>query len=174
MRTTVQRLRGLCFVAVLGLGVPVFAAQAPANARPKDATGACKDGTYTTATTKRGACAGHGGVATWFADTKAAAKATKDAAKSTGGSAKATGKSAAHAGESAGSAAAEGAKAVGSAGKNAGKEVGGAAKSVAKAIAKPSDAPANATAKCKDGTYSEAKQHRGACSGHGGVADWYR
>lgn len=35
-------------------------------------------------------------------------------------------------------------------------------------------APANATAKCKDGTYSESKQHSGACSHHGGVAEWYR
>jgi hypothetical protein len=37
---------------------------------------------------------------------------------------------------------------------------------------KPFDAPEDATAKCKDGTYSHAKQHRGACSGHGGVAEW--
>ena len=28
--------------------------------------------------------------------------------------------------------------------------------------------------KCEDGTYSHAKQHRGACSGHGGVAEWYK
>jgi hypothetical protein len=35
-------------------------------------------------------------------------------------------------------------------------------------------APENATAKCKDGTYSFAKQHRGACSHHGGVAEWYK
>jgi len=37
---------------------------------------------------------------------------------------------------------------------------------------KLSDAPEDATAKCKDGTYSHAKQHRGACSGHGGAAEW--
>lgn len=29
-----------------------------------------------------------------------------------------------------------------------------------------------ATAKCKDGSYSHAKQHSGACSKHGGVAEW--
>jgi large subunit ribosomal protein L22e/Meckel syndrome type 1 protein len=32
--------------------------------------------------------------------------------------------------------------------------------------------PAGATAQCKDGTYSHAKTHRGACSRHGGVAKW--
>ena len=33
--------------------------------------------------------------------------------------------------------------------------------------------PANATAQCKDGSYSQAKAERGACSGHGGVGTWY-
>ena len=33
---------------------------------------------------------------------------------------------------------------------------------------------ADATAKCKDGTYSHAKTHQGACSRHGGVAEWYK
>jgi len=28
------------------------------------------------------------------------------------------------------------------------------------------------TAKCKDGTMSHSKQHKGACSHHGGVAEW--
>ena len=32
--------------------------------------------------------------------------------------------------------------------------------------------PDGATAKCKDGTYSKAKNHSGACSKHGGVASW--
>lgn len=31
-----------------------------------------------------------------------------------------------------------------------------------------------ATAKCMDGTLSYAANHRGACSHHGGVAEWYR
>jgi hypothetical protein len=43
------------------------------------------------------------------------------------------------------------------------------------AIAAPAAAkPKNATAKCTDGTYSTAKTHTGACSGHGGVATWYK
>ena len=34
------------------------------------------------------------------------------------------------------------------------------------------NSPAGATAQCKDGTYSHAKTHQGACSHHGGVAKW--
>lgn len=30
------------------------------------------------------------------------------------------------------------------------------------------------TAKCRDGTYSYAVHHQGACSHHGGVARWYK
>jgi hypothetical protein len=32
--------------------------------------------------------------------------------------------------------------------------------------------PAGAIARCKDGLYSHARNHRGACSRHGGVANW--
>ena len=32
----------------------------------------------------------------------------------------------------------------------------------------------NATARCKDGTYSHARTHSGACSGHGGVGQWLK
>ena len=31
-----------------------------------------------------------------------------------------------------------------------------------------------ATALCNDGTYSYSANHRGTCSHHGGVAEWYR
>ena len=31
--------------------------------------------------------------------------------------------------------------------------------------------PTGAIAKCKDGTYSHAKGHSGACSNHGGVGE---
>jgi hypothetical protein len=33
-------------------------------------------------------------------------------------------------------------------------------------------APSGATALCKDGSYSMAKNHQGACSSHGGVGKW--
>ena len=46
-------------------------AQAPAGA-PAGATGVCKDGSYWTGASKRGACSGHHGVQSWYADSTAA------------------------------------------------------------------------------------------------------
>jgi len=40
------------------------------------------------------------------------------------------------------------------------------------AISSASSAPPGATARCRDGTYSYAVHHQGACSYHGGVAVW--
>lgn len=37
----------------------------------------------------------------------------------------------------------------------------------------PAGAPAGTTAQCKDKSYSSSPTKRGACSGHGGVAQWY-
>jgi hypothetical protein len=34
--------------------------------------------------------------------------------------------------------------------------------------------PVGATAQCDDGTYSYSESHRGTCSRHGGVAQWYQ
>lgn len=34
--------------------------------------------------------------------------------------------------------------------------------------------PSNASARCGDGECSFSLHHRGTCSGHGGVAQWYR
>lgn len=58
---------------------PAMAAAAPA---PSGSTGQCKDGTYTTTETKKGACAGHGGVKDWYGSaTPAKASAAPAAAK---------------------------------------------------------------------------------------------
>ena len=79
----------LAFVASLAVS-SVGLAQAPAGS-----TGECKDGTYTSMQTKRGACAGHKGVKEWYgAQAKSEAKSAKSDAKSAKAEAKAEAKAA--------------------------------------------------------------------------------
>ncbi|HEV2577806.1 MAG TPA: DUF3761 domain-containing protein [Acidobacteriaceae bacterium] len=63
-------------LSIIALGCMFFgslAALAQAPAKPANATAQCKDGSYWTGTTKSGACRGHKGIQTWFADSGAAA-----------------------------------------------------------------------------------------------------
>lgn len=169
MRSTHHRLAVLL---LLGLGGTALAAQAPAGATAK-----CKDGTYSTATSSRGRCSGHGGVAQLLNTTKtrtsgggATQKSTAPTATAAGGvpigatfqckdgtysTAKTTtGACSRHGGVD---------HPLNSRGANA-------APTTAAAPAAPAaGAPANATFQCKDGTYSTAKTAQGACSRHGGV-----
>jgi hypothetical protein len=178
MRGTAQSAGWLVLGGLMWAGL---AAQAPAGATAK-----CKDGSYSTATTTKGMCSNHGGVAEKLAKAKAAkpkpaaapvaaaggppatatakckdgtystAKSTKGACSKHGGVAEAmVGTAAAPTPATSTAPAAE-----------AGAPVATAER--------PAAAPATATAKCKDGTYSESKQHSGACSHHGGVAEWYK
>jgi Protein of unknown function (DUF3761) len=117
MRTVRQWLSACVVAGTLAFVMPTFVA---AQAKPKNATAQCKDGTYSTAKTERGACSQHGGVQTWFGDSdtksaakddaKAAGKATKEAAKDTGKAAKSAGKATENATKEAGKATKEGAQ----------------------------------------------------------------
>jgi hypothetical protein len=60
--------------AALAFGAFSFA-QAPAGA-PEGSTGQCRDGTYTSSASKRGACSGHKGVQQWYATDSGAAAST--------------------------------------------------------------------------------------------------
>ncbi|HEY3461259.1 MAG TPA: DUF3761 domain-containing protein [Casimicrobiaceae bacterium] len=72
----------LAFVAGVALSLPSLAQQ------PAGSTGVCKDGSYTSAENKRGACRGHGGVKDWYATAKTEKSAPSEKAEKSSKTAK--------------------------------------------------------------------------------------
>jgi Spy/CpxP family protein refolding chaperone len=153
-------LSAACVASALALGVSTLdvASASAAQRKPKNATAQCVDGTYSMAKSQQGACSSHGGVKTWYGgtETKAEAKVpkteTKAATKETRTQAKTERK-------------------VAPTEAKADRKVD---RTENKISPRRGGTPADATARCNDGTYSYAAQHSGACSSHGGVAEWYR
>jgi len=179
MRIRVGALAG-ALLALTFAAASTLAAQAAASV--------CKDGTTSTAT-GRGACSGHGGVDAKATDAakKAATKAEKSTSKAAATSAKATEKAEKTTEKAASKTAKTGATAAKNEAKTESKAEAKTAKTEAKAVEKTvtpktktsstgadNNDPTNATAQCKDGTYSHAKNHQGACSNHGGVSKFLK
>jgi hypothetical protein len=183
MRIRVGAFAGTIFALTLAAATSLSAQAATGSV--------CKDGTKSAAT-GQGACSNHGGVdAAATAAAQKSAKAEKSASKATAAAAKTTEKSAekttAKAAKTEAAAAKTEAKAETKAEKSTPKVESKAAKTESKAAEKSvapttktsstkadNTDPTNATAQCKDGTYSHAKNHQGACSNHGGVAKFLK
>jgi hypothetical protein len=147
----------------------------------------CKDGT-TSGSSGRGACSGHGGVDRKAIShqkkiVKSETKAAKGVAKRTAGAqvtticADGTTSNSTGRGTCSGHGGARGAEATS---KTTGAPIpaarAGARANANSAVvgsgAREDNNSAGAIARCKDGLYSHARNRRGACSRHGGVASW--
>jgi hypothetical protein len=151
-------MKSLLVSVALGAGF-LFSVGAYADA-PAGSTAQCKDGTYYSGASHKGACKGHDGVKEWL-DKTAATPAAKPAA--------APAKKSTAAKSEAAPAATTTAAATSSKKKTTSKKT--AAATAAPVTATPT-APSGATAQCKDGTYYSGASHKGACKGHQGVKEW--
>lgn len=150
------------FAAALVLPVTMLT-QVPAGATAK-----CTDGTYSTATSTKGRCSGHGGVASLVSHKKSSSSRSTATATRTPSAPAATSSRAS-------STRAPKASAVNTTSRRSTAAPAASVSAPAPAIPTvraPAGAPAGATAQCKDGTYSTSKVHTGACSHHGGVGQW--
>jgi hypothetical protein len=144
----------------------------PAGTAPRGSTGQCTDGSYTRAKTEKGACSNHGGVKTWFGIAAPVPAPTRPAPANATPANPTPANSAPPQRPAPSSTAPRTAPAPTAPAQRPAPSASGSGK--AQTVAAPAGTPENATAKCKDGTYSFAKGHSGACSRHGGVAEWYR
>jgi hypothetical protein len=128
---------------ILATAIAAVATLSAGSLQAQAAATICKDGT-TSVSSGRGACSGHGGV-----NKKAVThqkKVVKGEVKAAAPVPRASARARARANSN---------SAVVS-GSGAGED----------------NNPARAIARCKDGMYSHARNRRGACSRHGGVASW--
>ncbi|HVT39295.1 MAG TPA: DUF3761 domain-containing protein [Gemmatimonadaceae bacterium] len=169
----------LAMFAVAALAVPTVS-----GAQPASRTVTCKDNT--TSKAGRGACSGHGGVAEAAATKGAPTKAPPAKAEPMKAAPMKTADVPAKGGADAktvtctdGSSSKSGR---GACSGHGGIATGAPAKAATPPVTPPAPAKTappmatkaegKPTAKCKDGTLSYAKNHSGACSSHGGVAEW--
>jgi hypothetical protein len=181
---SVKKMRGRILAAAAAMvTIGLYGARLDAQA----AGSVCKDGTTSTASGK-GACSGHGGVdATATAAAKKGAKKTEakaaaapevtctDGTTSKGGRG-ACSKHGGVKGAAVPAATAAPTPAAPAAAKAAAPSAPVATKAAVKASTKKGEDndPTDAIAQCKDGMYSHAANHRGACSKHGGVAKFLK
>ncbi|HVT99534.1 MAG TPA: DUF3761 domain-containing protein [Acidobacteriaceae bacterium] len=178
--------RVLFLVVVLMLTfVPASFAQAPAVAPTTPATVICKDGTSSKG--GRGACSGHGGIdhgapssightPSAGADPKAGPAESagagdvhcKDGTASKGGRGACSG----HGGIDHGAAASVPSSRPSPTPPPLSIPTAGPSRNAPSRPTTPANDNGTPTATCKDGTTSFAKHHQGACSHHGGVAQW--
>ena len=144
-------LTAACLACTFALGAADISAAA--QKKPKNATAQCVDGTYSMAKSQQGACSSHGGIKTWYGSApKAEGTAGRAERKVERTEAKAD------------------------------RKVARTEEKAERKIDRTEDkisprrvgSPATATGRCNDGTYTYAEHHQGACSNHGGVAEWYR